>query len=479
MSALIAEAEEPVLQVEQRGIQRVTEDERTNQTATQTGILWFTVNFVLSAVTTGALAIPIFGLGLWDSIIAIILFNAIGILPVALFCTLGPLTGLRQMVIARYSFGWDAAKLTALFNIAACIGWSCVNAIIGGVLFHSIWHWPFTVCLLIIAALTTLVSVYGNNLVQRYERYAWIPLAVVFAIITISAAPHFTATPTPAIKMAWFASWVSYGGAIVGFAIGWSSYASDYSVYVRKSVPARSIFWWTFIGEFAACVLLQVLGVLLTTWHNTAIGTDVLSLAVKPMGSFWADLFLLILVLSVIANNIPNDYSLGLTVQVLGKQWEAVKRWIWTLVGAAIYTAIGLYVVAVRGFTVFESLTFFLLIISYWLGPFSIILGLEHFVFRRGRYDLSSWDDSGRLARGLTPGLIAFVVGIIGAALGANQVGPDYSLIGPVGKWFGGDLGFELGTVLAGITFYVLRSRQVRSGLGVPEAAQEPVASGR
>lgn len=477
MSALPADIASPVLAVEQRGIQRVTDEERTPQTSLQTGILWFTVNFVLSAVTTGALAIPIFGLGLWDSIAAIVIFNAVGILPVALFCTLGPLTGLRQMVIARFAFGWNGAKLTALFNIAACIGWSCVNAIIGGVLFHSIWHWPFAVCLLIIAGLTTLVSVYGNDLVQRYERYAWIPLAVVFIVIAVTAAPHMHATATPAIKMAWFASWISYGGAIVGFAIGWSSYASDYSVYVRKTVSARSIFWWTFIGEFAACVLLQVLGVLLTTWHNTAIGTDVLSLAVKPLGTVWADIILLLLVVSVIANNIPNDYSLGLTVQVLGQSWESVKRWVWTLVGAALYSVIALYVVAVRGLTVFESLTFFLLIISYWLGPFSIILALEHFAFRKGRYDLSSWDDSSRLARGFTPAFIAFIVGLIGAALGAYQVGPDYSLIGPVGKWFGGDLGFELGTVLAGLTFYLLRWREVRSGSRVQEAEREPTTA--
>lgn len=477
MSALPAEVATPALTVEQRGIQRVTEEERTSQTSLQTGILWFTVNFVLSAVTTGALAIPIFGLGLWDSIAAILIFNALGILPVALFCTLGPLTGLRQMVIARFAFGWEGAKLTALFNIAACIGWSCVNAIIGGVLFHSIWHWPFAVCLLIIAALTTLVSVYGNDLVQRYERYAWIPLAIVFIIIAITAAPHMHATATPAIKMAWFASWISYGGAIVGFAIGWSSYASDYSVYVRKSVPARSIFWWTFLGEFAACVLLQVLGVLLTTWHDTAIGTDVLSLAVKPLGTVWADILLLLLVLSVVANNIPNDYSLGLTVQVLGHNWEAVKRWVWTLIGAAIYTAIALYVVAVRGLTVFESLTFFLLVISYWLGPFAVILALEHFVFRKGRYDLSSWDDGDRLARGFTPALIAFIVGLIGAGLGANQVGPDYSLIGPVGAWFGGDLGFELGTVLAGLTYFVLRQREVRNGIQIPETDRKPATA--
>lgn len=477
MSAPAAGVDSPVLQVEQRGIQRVTDEERGSQTALQTGILWFTVNFVLSAVTTGALAIPVFGLGLWDSIAAILIFNALGVVPVALFCTLGPLTGLRQMVIARFAFGWDGTRVAALFNIAACIGWSCVNAIIGGALFHSVWHWPFAVCLLIIAGLTTLVSVYGNAQVQRYARYAWIPLAVIFIIIAATSAPHMKAIATPAIGMVWFASWVSYGGALVGFAIGWSSYASDYSVYVRKSVAARSIFWWTFVGEFAACVLLQVLGVLLATWHDTAFGTDVLSLAVKPLGTGWAEVILLVLVLSVIANNIPNDYSLGLTIQVLGKRWETVKRWVWTLVGAGIYTAIALYIVAIRGFTVSESLKFFLLVVAYWLGPFSVILALEHLVFRHGRYDLSTWDDRRCMARGFTPGVIAFVVGLIGAFLGAYQVGPEYAVIGPIGAWFGGDLGFELGTILAGSAFYLLRRREVRRGARVAEATPERLAS--
>lgn len=449
----VAVAEPAVLEVEERGIQRVPDSERTDQTPVQTGILWFTVNFVLSSVTTGALAIPAFRLGLWDSLLAIVLWNALGILPVALFCSWGPFTGLRQMVIARFSFGWDGAKLTALFNIAACLGWSMVNVVIGGSLFHSIWGWPFWVCVLIIAGLTTIVSVYGYQLVQHYERYAWIPLAVIFAIIAITAAPHMKVVPTPAWSLAYFASWVSYGGAIVGFAIGWTSYASDYSVYMRRNTARSSVFWWTFIGEFAACVLLESLGVLLTTWH-AAFGTDVLSLAVTPLGTVPADILLLGLVASVVANNIPNDYSLGLTIQVLGKGWEAVKRWVWTLAGAVIYTAVAIILIQVGGATVSDTLTDFLLLVAYWLGPFAVILAMEHFLFRRGQYNLSAWDDGNRLPRGINAATIAFIIGLIGAALGANQL--KYQ--GPVGKAFGGDLGFELGTVLAAISYFILRA---------------------
>lgn len=467
-----AVAEPAVLEVEERGIQRVPDDERTDQTPVQTGILWFTVNFVLSSVTTGALAIPAFGLGLWDSLLAVVLWNALGIIPVAIFCSWGPFTGLRQMVISRYAFGWNGAKLTALFNIAACIGWSMVNVVIGGSLFHSIWGWPFWVCVLIIAGLTTIVSVYGYHLVQSYERYAWIPLAVIFAIIAITAAPHMKAVPTPAWSLAFFASWVSYGGAIAGFAIGWSSYASDYSAYMRRSTSSVSVFWWTFLGEFAACVLLESLGVLLTTWH-AAFGTDVLSLAVKPLGTVAADILLLGLVASVVANNIPNDYSLGLTVQVLGKGWESVKRWVWTLIGAVVYTIVAIALIQIEGATVSDTLTDFLLLIAYWLGPFCAIMLLEHFVFRRGAYNLDAWDDSSFFNNGITPAIVAFIIGLIGAVLGANQL--KYQ--GPIGKAFGGDLGFELGTVFAAVAYIILRSTIMRSQAPTEARGREAVGS--
>jgi hypothetical protein len=48
------------------------------------------------------------------------------------------------MTILRFSFGWIGAVIMALFNVAACIGWSAVNVIVGGQLAHKlariIWH---------------------------------------------------------------------------------------------------------------------------------------------------------------------------------------------------------------------------------------------------------------------------------------------------------------------------------------------------
>lgn len=48
---------------------------------------------------------PSFGLGLRDGALVILFFSLLTTLLPAYLCTLGPKTGMRQMVQARYSFG--------------------------------------------------------------------------------------------------------------------------------------------------------------------------------------------------------------------------------------------------------------------------------------------------------------------------------------------------------------------------------------
>ncbi|KAJ8126024.1 hypothetical protein O1611_g7615 [Lasiodiplodia mahajangana] len=117
--------------VEQRGIQRVPDDERTDTTMSQVGTLWLSANMVVSSFAIGALAVPIFDLGYVDSALTIFFVNILGIMPVCFFSTFGPRFGLRQMVLSRFYFGYYGVKLVACFNILACVGWSAVNVIVG------------------------------------------------------------------------------------------------------------------------------------------------------------------------------------------------------------------------------------------------------------------------------------------------------------------------------------------------------------
>src|SRR6266516_5078888 len=241
--------------IETHGIERVSPTTRTHVRIRDNFTMWLSANLVISTLALGTLA-SFLGLGFWDGLAVIIIFNALGVLPVAFFSTLGPKLGLRQMTISRFSFGWIGAVIMAIFNIAACIGWSVVNVIIGGQLVAALsgGRVPSWAGILILAALTTFVSIYGYKYVHRYERYAWIPIAVIFVIILVVAAPHFSIIPTPAFGAAEIAGLLSFGGAVYGFATGWSSYAADYNDNQPEETPASRVFWLTFLGIFVPCV---------------------------------------------------------------------------------------------------------------------------------------------------------------------------------------------------------------------------------
>src|SRR5881227_3668901 len=374
--------------VETHGIERVSPKTRTHVRVIDNFTMWLSANLVISTIGLGALAVPIFSLGFWDSVAVIIIFNALGVLPVAFFSTLGPKLGLRQMTISRFAFGWVGGIIMALFNVAACIGWSVVNVIIGGQLVSALSGGviPSWAGILILAVLTTLVSIYGYRYVHSYERYAWIPMAIIFAIMLVVAAPHFSIVGTPAFGAAEIAGLLSFGGAVYGFATGWSSYAADYNVNQPEETPASRVFWLTFLGVFIPCVLLETLGVAFTTalgsvpaWNKAFTDGSVgglLAAVVSPLGGI-GSFILVLLALSVVANNIPNDYSLGLSMQVLGRPFQRINRSVWALIGAVIYVLIA--IIGGRNFS--ATLESFLLVIAYWLGPWGVILVLEHFVF--------------------------------------------------------------------------------------------------
>jgi hypothetical protein len=83
--------------VEQRGIERVPEDERTDtgfKALLNVSTMWFSANLVVAAFALGLLAQSTFKLGVADAMLVILFFNLIGITPVCFFSTFGPKFGL-------------------------------------------------------------------------------------------------------------------------------------------------------------------------------------------------------------------------------------------------------------------------------------------------------------------------------------------------------------------------------------------------
>jgi NCS1 nucleoside transporter family len=446
------------------GIERVVESERAHTRLSDTMWLWWSANSVVATVALGFIS-AFFGLGFWGSVLVIVIFTVLGVLPVAFLSTLGPKTGLAQMPLSRFAFGMQGAKLPAFFNMLACIGWSAVNAIIGASFLSTVvTAIPFWLALIILAVITTGVSVYGYFIVHRYERFAWIPMLLLFGYVLFWSAPHFDPAAAPAVALAdplaLFAGIATFGGAIFGYAVGWSSYAADYTRRQPVTTPRSKVFTYALLGVAIPCILLEILGVLITTvpkglglvFDNNPPG-PIFQNALS--GSPIAGLVIALLAFSTIANNVPNDYSFALSTQVLGLQ---VRRWMLTIVGAVIYVVLALVLQ-----THFESnLAGFLLIIAYWLGAWNAIILIENWL-RKGKYPVEDYDKPKKLPVGWAA-VVAMVVGLIGAFVGMSQV----LYTGPVAKLFSdsfmvknelspADVGFPLAILLAAVVYFILR----------------------
>ena len=99
-------------------------------------------------------------------------------------------------------------------------------------------------------------------------------------------------------------------------------------------------------------------------YKESGIGGLLAAVLFPPLGRF-GQFCLVILALSIIANNCPNIYSLTFSLQLLTHYSAAIPRFIWTFVGTIIYCAI-----AIPGYSHFESVleNFMLLIVRIVLA---------------------------------------------------------------------------------------------------------------
>ncbi|KAI1355381.1 purine-cytosine permease [Xylaria sp. FL0043] len=454
--------------VEQRGIERVPNDKRTDSSMSQIGTLWLSANMVVSSFAIGVLAIPVFNLGYVDSALTIIFVNVLGVMPVCFFSAFGAKFGLRQMVLSRFFFGYYGVKLVACFNILACVGWSAVNVIVGAQLLHAINHdVPGYAGILVIAFSTLLICAFGYKLVHMYERWSWIPSFVIFLVVLglFAHSGNFNAGLPLATGPAEAGAVLSFAASVFGFATGWTAYAADYTVYQPVDRSRASIFFWTFAGLLFPLIFTELLGAAIATaipsvpaysnaYSESGVGGLLAQVLVPRLGRF-GEFCVVVLALSIVANNCPNIYSVSLSLQVLAYRTERVPRFVWTVVGTAVYIAI-----AIPGYEHFEAaLENFLLLIGYWLAIYEGVSLTEHFLFRRGFKGYIP--ENYTIPQCLPPGyaaISAFALGVVGAVLGTAQTW----YTGPIGRLcgadFGGDVGFELAFSFTVVTYVGLRS---------------------
>ncbi|KAL5513838.1 FCY21 [Sanghuangporus vaninii] len=480
--------------VEVRGIERIRPEDRSARSFADlldAATMWLAANSTISTYSLGTLAVSTFQLGLKEACLTILFFNLLSTAPVAYFAVFGPRLGLRQMTITRFSFGHYFALLPIVLNGIACIGWSTINSIVGGQALRAVSNTnkiPEAAAIVIIALMTLVFALFGYRYVHLYERYSWIPMAIILIVSLGLSAKYMRSGPFSGSGEVVAANILSFGAAIVGFGLGWCSLAADYSVNLPEDVNGAAVFWLTYAGLNLPCILIECLGAAAATvtredWQAqyTEGGVGGLLMAtLSPAGGFGRFLQV-ILALSIVGNNIPNMYSFALTFQNLGVQMQKIPRVFLVLLGTVIYI-----ILAIVGANHFEEwLDTLLVFLSYWLAIYATILIEEHLIFRKGlwaNYNPDDYDSPRHLPLGLAAA-VAAGFGVMGAVFGMATTW----YIGILGRKigdpaFGGDIGFELSFAFSAITYPIARTVERRyegaaRSRGAAEGAAERAAS--
>ncbi|KDR83261.1 hypothetical protein GALMADRAFT_89116 [Galerina marginata CBS 339.88] len=454
------------LGVEARGVERIPEDMRDATHFWNNIFMWWSVNMVLTTISIGILGPQLFTLKLSHSIATILCFGAVGTGLTSFIATLGPKTGLRTMIITRFSSGYIGGIIYSILNILTQLGFAVTCVILGGQTLEAVnpGTLPLVAGIVIIGVLSLIPCFIGYEMIHIYERYAWVPLFVVMLFLWgLGARAGFDISNEDSGR-ALSADILSFGGIVFASFTGWAPVAADYNCKMPVTIPAKKIFLMTFVGLYLPICFVEILGAALASISDPAY---VDALANGSTGGLVAQVLtpwkgggkfiLLILALSVLTNNIVNTYSAGLSIQALGRPFAKVPRFFWTFIGFVVYTVAG-----VAGREHFSAiLSNFLSILGYWTAWFIVIVMEEHFLFRRkggrlGGYNLDDWDSPTRLPLGIA-GVLAACFGAAGAVVGMSEVW----YTGPLGKMagaeFGADLGFELAFAFAAVTYPPLR----------------------
>ncbi|KAJ3579124.1 hypothetical protein NPX13_g1448 [Xylaria arbuscula] len=302
--------------VELRGVLPVPVEERTSVQYSNYFSIWVCVNVNILAITFGMLG-PTYGLNLRDSSIVIIFFCLATAAIPAFLGTLGPKTGMRQMIQARFSFGRYIVSVPVLLNLATLTGFCVITCVIGGQCLAAISEGSFTpaVGIVIIGVLSLLIAFCGYNVLHLYERFAWIPALIAIVIATGSGGSHLhEQVPTPAATPRGV---FSLGMAIASYMIPFSTLASDFTTYLNPKFPSWKLFLYGFSGLIFTTIPLMILGAAIggaianvPAWEQgyatNSVG-GVLAAMLQPVGGF-GKFVVVVLSFSLLGNNAATMY---------------------------------------------------------------------------------------------------------------------------------------------------------------------------
>ncbi|MBZ4014752.1 purine-cytosine permease family protein [Streptomyces purpurogeneiscleroticus] len=446
--------------IEAHGIDRIPETERHGK-ARELFSVWAAANVnYLSLVVGGALILM--GLSLGQAIAVLVVGNLFWVLT-GFLAVSGPAAGAPSEVITRAIYGILGNRVNN-----AIVGWTisvcyfALNLSAAAVAAFSLVEKagiPATTgvkiaVVVVIAALTLTISVYGHAMIMKLYLPITLVLAAVFAVVAVGVVGHADFSYTPAEPLTGVDLWATLIAGVTLIASGPLSYttSADFSRYLPSATSKKAIVGWTALGGFVPSMIVCSLGAFAATAVDM---TDPQTALEKILPGWFTPVFLLALVLGTVSLNALTAYSAGLALQAVGLR---IRRSVSVLFDGAAAVALTLYALLVSNFL--DTVSNVLQLTVVLLGP-SMAVYATDILLRRNRYDGLALTDE---TRGSTfwytggvnrAGALALTAGTAAAALCVNTL-----YTGPLARALHGvDLALPVGICVASAVYALMTRR--------------------
>ena len=380
--------------VESRGVDAIPAAER-HGAPRELAFLWAGAFVNYASLFTASLLTTYYGLGVWDGLLATALGTLAAAVLLGLLSNTGPRSGQPQIVFTRRIFGLRGSYLGAGLTLFLATGWFAVDCVIaaqaGAQLFGGGNRWVTFGLVILIAAISVAVAIFGHQTIKVLETYGALAFAGLSVALFLFLAPQFHWGQGPT------ASGSDYPGALVlGFmtcfalVASWYPFASDYSRYLPGSSSTRAVTLWPLVGVALPMLVLGLFGLLLPTIDaKLAADRGVLAVISTHAPGWVAVPFFVFVVVGEIWANYLDVYTAGLVSLAMGIR---LQRWQTALACGVLGAALAAYAVLVSDFHLaYED---FLILTYLWAPAWAAVVLLSFFLFDtrpRPRLALLAW----------------------------------------------------------------------------------------
>ncbi len=398
--------------IEVRSIDWVPEDERHGRVWLQ-GPFWFLGNFQPFTVGIGLVGTTLLGLPLGSTILAIVLGVLFGTIFMAFHASQGPTFGLPQMIQSRAQFGYRGVILALIATAFTFVMFNVVDTVIIKLGLNGIFGWSTLGVAISITVIATVLAIYGHDWLHRvFQILFWVSLPF-WIILTIGIlAGKAGGQPGPAAEFSW-ASFLAMFTIAASYNITYAPYVSDYSRYLPKNTPVRTIVASVFIGAAGSPLWLMPLG----AWLGSNLGASDPLVGIYTAGNNVVDhlgaILAVLSVLALVATMGLNAYSGMLTIVTGIDSLRPIRptrtiRIVVILILAVVWLVLG---VVLENAT--QALNNSLLVMLYLLAPWTAINLMDYFFVRRGHYAITDlFTPNGIYGAWAWRGIVAYLIGI-------------------------------------------------------------------